>query len=400
MFLSNAKVADASADLSPLPLPPGITSRQIPDTACGLSFHILEAGFDSTRTKPLILLLHGYPELAYSWRNVMHPLSSAGFYVVAVDQRGYGRTTGWDDSPYSTVDLSQFTMTRLVGDMLVLVSALGYTEVLCVVGHDFGAVSESFCALMRPDVFKSVVMMSHPFKPPPSLPFNTANLPPSEQTQGDTIVGRDIQGELASLDPPRMHYKWYNSTAQAAQDWDNPPQGLKEFLRGYFHLKSADWAVNKPYPLSEWSASELAKMPEYYVMPLSASMPDVVSSNMANEDARATEKWLSDEDLEVYVSEWERNGFQGALNWYRCQTDPKQTRDLHLFVGKKIDVPSEFVTGTADWGNYQVPGALESFPKSCSDFRGVSFVENAGHWPQQEQPQIVVENILRFVTSL
>ncbi|KAL0258263.1 hypothetical protein SLS55_007436 [Diplodia seriata] len=400
MSLPEARAADGFANLPPLPLPQGIASRQIPDTACGLSFHILEAGFDPTRSKPLILLLHGYPELAYSWRKVMYPLSSAGFYVVAVDQRGYGRTTGWDDSPYSTVDLSQFTMTRLVGDMLVLVSALGYTEVRCVVGHDFGAVSASLCALMRPDVFKSVVMMSHPFKPPPPLPFNTANLSPSEQARGDTIVGRDIQTDLASLDPPRMHYKRYNSTAQAAQDWDNPHQGLNAFLRGYFHLKSADWAANKPHPLGEWSASELAKMPEYYVMPLSASMPDVVSCNMANEDVRATKKWLSDEELAVYVGEWERNGFQGALNWYRCQTDAKQTRDLQLFAGKKIDVPSTFVTGKADWGNHQVPGALENFPESCSDFRGVSFVDNAGHWPQQEQPELVIEKILRFVTSL
>lgn len=399
MALSEVGVAQDSEIPPPLPLPPGVTSRQVPGTPAGLTFHILEAGFDPTHTKPLILLLHGYPELAFSWRKVMQPLSSAGFYVVAVDQRGYGRTTGWDNSPYSTVDLSQFTMTRLVGDMLVLVSALGHTEVRCVVGHDFGAVSASFCALMRPDVFKSVIMMSHPFKPPPSLPFNTANLPPSER-QGDTIVGRDIQDDLASLDPPRMHYKWYNSTAQAAQDWDNPPQGLKAFLRGYFHLKSADWAINKPYPLQEWSASELAKMPEYYIMPLSASMPDVVASSMANEDVRATERWLSDEEIGVYAGEWERNGFQGALNWYRCQTDPKQARDLHLFAGKKIEVPSKFVTGRADWGNHQVPGALEGFPESCSDFRGVSFVDNAGHWPQQEQPQLVIEKILRFVTSL
>ncbi|EKG14735.1 Alpha/beta hydrolase fold-1 [Macrophomina phaseolina MS6] len=400
MALSETGVAQNAEDLPPLPLPSGVTARQVPGNPAGLSFHILEAGFDPTRTKPLILLLHGYPELAFSWRKVMRPLSSAGFYVVAVDQRGYGRTTGWDTSPYSTVDLSQFTMTRLVGDMLVLVSALGYEEVRCVVGHDFGAVSASFCALMRPDVFKSVIMMSHPFKPPPALPFNSANLPPSEQQQADMIVGRDIQDGLASLDPPRMHYKWYNSTAQAAQDWGNPPQGLKMFLRGYFHLKSADWDINKPHPLQDWSASELAKMPEYYIMPLSASMPDVVASNMANEDVRATEKWLSDEDIGVYVGEWERNGFQGALNWYRCQTDPKQTRDLHLFAGKKIDVPSKFITGIADWGNYQVPGALESYPQSCSDFRGVSFVDNAGHWPQQEQPQLVVEKILRFVTSL
>lgn len=242
--------------------------------------------------------------------------------------------------------------------------------------------------------------MSNPFQAPPPLPFNTANLSQSAEQQDENTGSRDFQSDLASLDPPRMHYKWYNSTAQAAPDWASPPQGMAAFLRGYFHLKSADWAINKPYPLQEWRASELVKMPEYYIMPLSASMPDVVSANMANEDAQTTLRWLPEEDLAVYAGEWERTGFQGALNWYRCHTDATQMRDLHVLAGKKIDVPSKYVAGRADWATFQVPGALEGLPESCSDFRGVSFVDGAGHWPQQEQPQLVVGNILTFVTSL
>ncbi|KAK8176429.1 Alpha/Beta hydrolase protein [Phyllosticta citribraziliensis] len=387
--------------LPPLPLPPGITSRIVPNTAADLDLHILEAGYDPSRTKPLILLLHGFPELAYSWRKVMLPLSSAGYYVVAPDQRGYGRTTGWDASDFASVDLGQFSMTQLVTDMVVLVSALGFKKVRCVVGHDFGAVSASMCALMRPDIFCSTLLMSHPYKPPAPLPFNVAHADPdSRQLQDqETIVGRDVQGDLAKLSSPKKHYKWYNSTESAAHEWDYPPQGMAKYLRGYYHLKSADWSQNEPRPLREWSAEELAKMPEYYVMPQDKSMPEVVSASMAGEDDKATERWLPEEDLKVYVDEWSRTGFQGGLNWYRSQTDPKR-KDLNLFAGRKIDVPSKFVSGKADWGNYQQPGVIDKLPESCGDFRGTVILDGAGHWPQQEQPTTVAEEILKFVTGL
>ncbi|TKA49843.1 hypothetical protein B0A49_12150, partial [Cryomyces minteri] len=100
----------------------------------------------------------------------------------------------------------------------------------------------------------------------------------------------------------------------------SPPQGLRTFLRGYFHLKSADWAGNDPHPLQAWTASELAKMPEYYIMPLDANMPSAVAANMVStsEDASETTAWLPDADgLDVYVQEWTRTGFQGGLNWYQ-----------------------------------------------------------------------------------
>lgn len=97
--------------------------------------HILEAGEPDGR--PLILLLHGFPELAYSWRKVMTPLAGAGYYVVAPDQRGYGRTTGWDDRLNG--DLQSFTISRIAIDAFALVRALGMKAVHTVVGHDFGS---------------------------------------------------------------------------------------------------------------------------------------------------------------------------------------------------------------------------------------------------------------------
>ncbi len=109
---------------------PGIRSRFVKNIN-GLTMHMLEAGFEG-RDRPCVLLLHGFPELAYSWRKVMLPIASAGFHVVAPDQRGYGRTTGWDGG-YDG-DLGSFGILNLVRDTLALVSALGYRSVAAVVG--------------------------------------------------------------------------------------------------------------------------------------------------------------------------------------------------------------------------------------------------------------------------
>src|SRR5207253_1901632 len=144
-------------------LPSGVRSRFL-DGINGLRVHVLEAGFESTG-RPCVVLLHGFPELAYSWRKVMPALAAAGFHVVAPDQRGYGRTTGWD-ADYDG-DLGSFRLLNLARDALGLVSALGKRSVAAVVGHDFGSPVAAWCALVRPDVFRSVVLMSAPFAGPP-----------------------------------------------------------------------------------------------------------------------------------------------------------------------------------------------------------------------------------------
>jgi hypothetical protein len=170
---SPAHSAIVGIDNSKLPpygnatLPPGIRSR-IVDNVNGLAMHVLEAGFEP-KGRPCVLLLHGFPELAYSWRKLMLFLAEAGFYVVAPDQRGYGRTGGWDDAYDGDVD--SFRRFNLVRDALGLVSALGYRSVAAVVGHDHGAPNAAYCALLRPDVFCSVVLLSVPFGGPPELPF-------------------------------------------------------------------------------------------------------------------------------------------------------------------------------------------------------------------------------------
>ncbi|KAF4634672.1 hypothetical protein G7Y89_g3436 [Cudoniella acicularis] len=335
--------------------------------------------------------------LAFSWRKILPSLSSSGYYVVAYDQRGYGRTTGWDTGDFSSVDLSTFTFTRLVRDAVILVNALGYKEVACVIGHDFGAVGAAMCALMRPDIFRSVVTLSHPFKGSPSLPFDIVSHPP------ESTPKEDVHKALAELPEPRKHYKWYYSTPPAAEEMVNPKAELHQFLRGYFHLKSADWAGNDPKPLKAWEASELQKLPFYYVMPLHSSMRQAVQLGMAGENLSSVTKkgsrWLADEDLSVYAGEFGRNGFQGALNWYRVSTDPKNMIDVELFAGRKIEVPALFISGSKDWGMYQEPGVVEKLSEVCSKFRGVEVIQDAGHWVQQEQPEKVVQILEKFLRA-
>src|SRR5438552_11372316 len=260
-------------------LPAGIRSRFV-DGINGLRMHVLEAGFEE-KDRPCILLLHGFPELAYSWRKLMVPFAAAGFHVVAPDQRGYGRTTGWD-ADYDG-DLAPFRLLNLARDALGLVSALGHRAVAAVIGHDFGSPVAAWCALVRPDVFRSMVLMSAPFAGPPALPFGTARQA-AQSGVGTAAPNVSIHDALAKLDPPRKHYQWYYSTRRANADMRDCPQGVHAFLRAYFHMKSADWSRNRPFPLGGWTAEELAKMPTYYIMDIDKDMAATVAAEMPSTD--------------------------------------------------------------------------------------------------------------------
>jgi pimeloyl-ACP methyl ester carboxylesterase len=351
--------------------------------------HVLEAGFE-TQGRPCLLLLHGFPELAFSWRKVMPELAAAGYHVIAPDQRGYGRTTGWD-AGYDG-DLAPFRLLNLVRDALGLVAAFGYTHVEAVVGHDFGSPVAAWCALLRPDVFKSVVLMSAPFGGPPPLPFNTANSPPSAKQEDP------VHRELAALPRPRKHYQWYYSTRSANADMHHAPQGVHDFLRAYYHHKSADWKANKPYPLKGWSAEELAKLPTYYVMDLDKTMPQTVAAEMPSAETIAANTWLPERELSFYSAEYARTGFQGGLQWYRCGTTGAFIGELQVFSGRTIDVPSAFIAGKQDWGTDQLPGVFEAMQTSaCTRILGAHLIDGAGHWVQQEQPKEVSRLLLGFL---
>jgi len=367
----------------------GIRSRFVRNIN-GLDVHVLEAGYGSPG-RPLVLLLHGFPELAYSWRNVMLPLAAKGFHVVAPDQRGYGRTTGWDAN-YDG-DLASFRILNAVRDALGLVAALGYRDVALVAGHDFGASVAAWSALVRPDVMRSVALMSAPFAGPPALPFDTANNPLQQSSPGVSI-----HEELAKLDRPRKHYQWYYSTRQANADMRDCPQGVHAFLRGYFHYKSADWTGNRPFRLKSWTAGELAKMPTYYIMDLKKNMAETVAAEMPSAAQIAACRWLPENELAVYSAEYDRTGFQGGLQWYRSRTEGRYDSELQLFSGRTIDVPSIFIAGKSDWGTYQRPGNFEWMQESaCTRMLGCHLIDGAGHWVQQEQPERVSALLIEFL---
>ncbi len=263
-----------------------------------------------------------------------------------------------------------------------------------VVGHDFGSSVAAWCALVRPDVFRSVALMSAPFAGPPPLPFGTSDAPPRPKPEDP------VHRELAALPRPRKHYQWYYSTREANADMQRAPQGVHDFLRGYYHHKSADWKANQPYPLQSWTASELAKLPTYYVMDLACTMAETVAAEMPSAAEIAANTWLPDRELSFYSAEYARTGFQGGLQWYRCGTSGAFTAELETWSGRSIDVPSCFISGKQDWGTYQRPGVFEAMQASaCSRMLGCHLVDGAGHWVQQEQPAEVSRLLLAFLRA-
>jgi pimeloyl-ACP methyl ester carboxylesterase len=370
----------------------GIRSRTVSNVN-GLTVHVLESGHE-VPGRPAVLLLHGFPELAYSWRKIMLPLAAAGFHVIAPDRRGFGRTTGWDDS-YDG-DLDSFSTLNMARDALALVFAFGLRSVAAVVGHDAGSPVAAWCSLLRPDVFRSVVMMSAPFAGPPALPFNTAEQ--ARQGASEAPSGTEIDAQLAALKRPRKYYMRYFCTREANANMLSAPQGLQAFLRAYYHYKSADWKLNKPFPLKARTADELAKMPTYYVMDLGLGMAETVAREMPSAAEVAACQWLTDDELRVYSVEYGRTGFQGGLQAYRCIYDSRQIAELRLFSDRTIDVPSCFIAGKSDWGVYQTPGAAEKMRDSaCTRMTGFHLISGAGHWVQQEQPDQVSALLVEFL---
>ncbi len=358
---------------------PAITSYQI-DNGNGLSSHVLVAG---NPEDPCVLLLHGFPELAFSWRKVMLPLAAAGYHVIAPDQRGYGRTTRSDNR--FNGDVASFRLYNLVQDALGVVAALGHKSVHSVVGHDFGSSVAAWCAVTRPDIFNSVVLMSAPF----------AGTPKANSTQ-NSIATIDHDA-LAQLNPPRKHYQWYYSTQEANNNMQQAAQGIHNFLRAYYHCKSADWADNNPHELKSWAAEELALLPTYYVMHKSMGMAETVATEMPDTAVIESNNWLTETELAIYAAEFQRTGFQGGLNWYRCVTSGQFNDELRNYSGKTIDIPCMFIAGACDWGIYQKPDEYQAMQSNaCSDFKDSHLISGAGHWVQQEQPNKVTEALLQF----
>jgi pimeloyl-ACP methyl ester carboxylesterase len=399
-----ARAAIVNTDFSTLlpygngSIPTGIRSRQIANVN-GMTVHILEAGYE-TPGRPAVLLLHGFPELAYSWRKVMPSLAAAGYHVIAPDQRGYGRTIGWDDS--YDADPDPFRILNMTRDAIGLVFALGHRSVAMVVGHDAGAPVASWAALIRPDIFHSLTIMSSPFEGAPSLPFDTAPVDPAKAAPlpHPAVTDDELDAELAKLNPPRKYYQNYQRTRGANDDMLHAPQGLHAFFRAYYFYKSADYKGNHPHPLKARTAEEMAQIPTYYVMEKDKGMAASVAPFMPPADYIAKCKWLTEAEVEVYATEYARTGFTGALQGYRVRrgSDPKSIAEMHTFSGRTIDVPSQYLAGKSDWGVYQTPGAVDKMRNSaCTHMVGFHLVDGAGHWVQQEQPELVSSLLVQFL---
>ncbi|HEY1242737.1 MAG TPA: alpha/beta hydrolase [Bryobacteraceae bacterium] len=394
-----ANAAIVNADFSKLPaygngtLPAGVRSRQIANVN-GMTVHILEAGYE-TPGRQAVLLLHGFPELAYSWRKVMPSLADAGYHVIAPDMRGFGRTIGWDDS--YEADPDPFRILNMTRDTIGLVFALGHRSVAMVVGHDAGAPVASWSALIRPDIFRSLTIMSSPFEGPPALPFDTAN---GASLPRRAITDDELDAELAKLNPPRKYYQNYQRTRGANEDMLHAPQGLHSFFRAYYFYKSADYAGNKPHPLKARTAEEMAQIPTYYVMEKDKGMAATAASHMPSPDYIDKCKWLTEADVDVYATEYGRTGFTGALQGYRVRrgTDPRSLAEMQTFSGRTIDVPAQFIAGKSDWGVYQTPGAVDRMRSSaCTQMVGFHLLDGAGHWVQQEQSEQVSALLVQFL---
>jgi pimeloyl-ACP methyl ester carboxylesterase len=365
-------------------LPLRIRSRII-DNNNGVKMHVLESGFED-HNRPCIVLLHGFPELAYTWRNQLLPLAAAGFHVIAPDLRGYGRSVTtpveFDD------DLRVYSLMNRVSDILGLVRALGIHKVACIVGHDWGGPTAAWCALIRPDVFQSVVLMSTPFDGPDDLPFDTVEHPARS-------THTDMAETLSQLPRPRKHYRAYLATRGANDDMWHASQGIHDLLRAQFYFKSADFADNKPFRLNSWAATELAKLPDYYVMDLNKTVAQTMAEHLPDKEQIAACHWMTEQDLSVYATEYTRTGFQGGLNSYRIF---EVAGELNTFSGRTIDVPACFIGGASDWGVRQSPGAFEAMQHgACTKLLGVHLVKGAGHSLAEEQPQSVNRLLLQFL---
>ena len=369
----------ALAPLEHATLPTGVRARFV-ENVNGLRMHILECG---ERHRPCLLLLHGFPELAYSWRKVMPVLADAGYYVIAPDQRGFGRTTGSDNR--FDADLAPFRPFNLVRDVVGLVHALGIKAVASAIGHDAGAAVAAYLALLRPDITRTAVLMSAPFAGAPKI-------------QNNPSKGPSIDEALASLSRPRKHYQSYYRTGHANPNMHGASQGTHDFLRAYFHHKSADWTANKPFRLGSWTAEELAKMPTYYIMDLMDGMSQTVAKEMPGEAEIAANRWMPEAEMRVFSEEYGRTTFQGGLNWYRARVEPRFQSEMELLSGRTIDIPACFIAGASDWGIYQVPGAIERMQSDTfTRMSAVHLIDGAGHWVQQEQPAATALHILAFL---
>ncbi|MER6530451.1 alpha/beta hydrolase [Streptomyces sp. NPDC001508] len=291
--------------------------------------HLVEQG-----TGPLVLLVHGFPESWYSWRRQLPVLAAAGYRAVAVDVRGYGRSS-------KPAEADAYRMLELVADNVAVVQALGERSAV-IVGHDWGAAIAATSALVRPDVFSAVGLLSVPYTPP-------GGLRPSEV--------------FAAMGGPEEFYVSYFQEPGRAESEIEPD--VRGWLAGFYAALSAD---TMPAP--------------------GAPDPHFVAAGGRLRDrfpAGRLPAWLGEDELDVYAAEFERTGLTGALNRYRAMD--RDWADLADFHGAPVTQPSLFVGGGLDASTTWLAGAIEAFPGTLPGLTASHLLDGCGHWIQQERPE-------------
>ncbi|HEX3707686.1 MAG TPA: alpha/beta hydrolase [Mycobacteriales bacterium] len=319
----------------------------------GTRIHCVEAG-----SGPLVLLVHGFPESWYSWRHQLPVIAEAGFRAVAIDVRGYGRSS-------APIEVEAYGMVHHVGDTVGVVEALaGPGAQAIVVGHDWGSPIAAHSALLRPDVFMAVAMLS--------VPYNAPGGP--RPTEAFARMA-DMASQLTGQDE-EFYINYFQEPGRAEREFE---LDVRTSLLKFYVGASADAHRSA-------DGGTTASVAKGKLLLDRVTLPDSLPA------------WLTDSDLDFYTEQFEYAGFRGPLNRYR--NVDRDWIDLRAWTGAPIRQPSLFIGGDRDgpvlWGQ----NAIKRFPESLPDLRGSHILENCGHWVQQERPDEVNRILVDWLTSL
>ncbi|MFE4797907.1 alpha/beta fold hydrolase [Streptomyces sp. NPDC056708] len=303
--------------------------------------HLVEQG-----TGPLVLLVHGFPESWYSWRHQLPALAAAGFRAVAIDVRGYGRSS-------KPGDVEAYRMPAHVADNVGVVHALGERSAT-IVGHDWGSTIAAGSALLMPDVFTSVALLSVPYAP------RNGHRP-------SNVFSRIGGAE-------EFYVSYFQSPGRAEAEIEPDVRG---WLAGFYAGLSADTMP------SDGEGS-------LFFVPPGARLRDRFAAD-------PLPAWLSKADLDFYAAEFERTGLSGALNRYR--NVDRDWEDLAAWDGAPIIQPSLFIGGELDASTTWMADAIESFPQTLPGLVSSHVLPGCGHWIQQERAADVNRLLTEWLRS-
>jgi pimeloyl-ACP methyl ester carboxylesterase len=292
-----------------------------------------------------VVLLHGFPEGAYSWRKQLPALAQAGFRAIAPDQRGYAGT----DAPEP---IEAYDHIELGADIIALMDILGIDRAP-LVAHDWGAALAWNMALLHPDRVSAVVALSVPYGGrSPAPPVETL-----KRRLGDTFF--------------YMLYFQKPGVAEAELE-----ANVRESLRVFYYSSSGD-----------------APPGGFFVpQPKTAKLFDTMKA------PPGLPAWLTEADLDVYEESFQASGFRGPLNWYR-NLDRTWERTAHL-AGAKVLQPALFIAGDRDPVAMFSQGAMARMPSLVPRLEKAHILPDVGHWTQQERPGEVNAEIIRFLRAL